>query len=88
MDLEYLGVLESRVQAMIKLLQSTREEKRLLEEQLMEQAEAFQHLQEERNEVRQRVERILGTLNHVTEEAETALVPQGVEQEGEQETSY
>lgn len=88
MDLEYLGVLESRVQAMIKLLQTTREEKRLLEEQLMEQAEAFQHLQEERNEVRQRVERILGTLNHVTEEAETSLVPQGVEQEGEQETSY
>lgn len=88
MDLEYLGVLENRVQAMIKLLQSTREEKRLLEEQLMEQAEAFQHLQQERNEVRQRVERILGTLNHVTEEAGTVLVPQGVEQEGEQETSY
>ncbi|GEM_PF-1556163 len=88
MDLEYLGILETRVQEMIRLLQSTREEKRMLEARLAEQAEAFQGLQAEREEVRQRIERILGNLSHVNQEAESVMAEQGADQEGGQETAY
>lgn len=88
MDLEYLGILESRVQEMIHLLQRTKEEKRILEEQLSGQSEAFQAMQAEREEVRQRVERILGNLNHVNHETEDVMAEQGAGQEGGQETPY
>lgn len=88
MDLEYLGILESRVQEMIDLLQKTREEKRILEERLSRRSEDFQALQAEREEVRQRVERILGNLNHVNPETENVMAEQGAGQEGGQETPY
>ncbi len=88
MELEYLGVLESRVQEMIRLLQTTKEENRVLEERLSEQSEAFQALQAEREEVRQRVERILGNLSHVDNETENVMAEQRMEPEGGQETPY
>lgn len=88
MDLEYLGVLEQRVQEVIELLRTTKEEKQHLELQLAEQKQAFQQLQEERGEVRQRVEHILGKLNDLNHASEPELVNQGVEPGGEQETSY
>jgi len=88
MDLEYLGILETRVQEMIRLLQTTTEEKRNLEAQLAEQAEAFQGLQAEREEVRQRIERILGNLSHVNHESEPVMAEQGAEEEGGQKTAY
>ncbi len=84
MDLEYLEILERRVQEMIDLLRSTKEEKCLLEKQLADQAEAFQQLQQERGEVRQRVEKILGTLSNYNDDSGNAEMEQG----GEQETSY
>jgi len=88
MELEYLGVLENRVQEMIRLLHTTKEENRILEERLSEQSTAFQALQAEREEVRQRVERILGNLSHVNNETEDVMAEQGVEQEGGHETPY
>ncbi len=88
MELEYLGILENRVQEMIRLLHTTKEENRILEERLSEQSAAFQTLQAEREEVRQRVERILGNLNHVNNETEDVMAEQGVEQEGGHETPY
>lgn len=88
MDLEYLGILESRVQEMIKLLQTTKEEKRILEERLSEQSEAFQVLQAEREEVRQRVERILGNLSHVNHDPENVMAEQEADPEGGQKTAY
>ncbi|MFQ5587390.1 MAG: hypothetical protein ACE5F7_00995 [Nitrospiria bacterium] len=88
MDLEYLGVLEQRVQDVIELLRETRREKQNLELELAEQKQAFQQLQQERGEVRQRVEHILGKLNDLNQGSEAELVNQGAEAGGEQETSY
>lgn len=89
MELEYLGILESRVQEIIGLLHTTKEENRILEERLSEQTEAFQALQAEREEVRQRVERILGNLSHINNEKENVMAEQRVEPEdGHDETPY
>jgi chromosome segregation ATPase len=61
---EQLEVLESRVQAMIELIKKLKREKEGLEAKIDEQEREFRQLQEERGEVRLRIERILGTLNH------------------------
>ena len=82
MSLEYLEILEKRVQEMIDLVKHLREKNVSLEEELIQQKEAFHQLQEERGEVRRRVERILGTLSPLDEAEETI----SVEREGEQET--
>ncbi|NOY83411.1 MAG: hypothetical protein GXO96_01060 [Nitrospirae bacterium] len=88
MELEYLGILESRIQEIIGLLHTTKEENRILEERLSEQTEAFQALQAEREEVRQRVERILGNLSHINNEKENVMAEQRVEPEDGHETPY
>ncbi|MFQ5542991.1 MAG: hypothetical protein ACE5FY_01415 [Nitrospiria bacterium] len=65
MELEYLSVLESRVQQMISLIKQLREEKQLLENKLNEQQREFEGIQQERANIRDRVERILETINHL-----------------------
>lgn len=62
---EQLEVLEVRVQEMIELIKRLKREKEGLEAKVNEQAREFRQLQEERGEVRLRIERILGTLNHL-----------------------
>lgn len=62
---EQLEVLEARVQEMIELIKRLKREKEGLEAKVGEQAREFHQLQEERGEVRLRIERILGTLNHL-----------------------
>ena len=62
---EQLEVLETRVQEMIELIKRLKREKEGLEAKVNEQAREFRQLQEERGEVRLRIERILGTLNHL-----------------------
>ncbi|MDC4222874.1 MAG: cell division protein ZapB [Candidatus Manganitrophus sp.] len=62
---EQLEVLEARVQEMIELIKRLKREKEGLEAAVNEQAREFRQLQEERGEVRLRIERILGTLNHL-----------------------
>lgn len=62
---EQLEVLETRVQEMIELIRRLKREKEGLEAKVNEQAREFRQLQEERGEVRLRIERILGTLNHL-----------------------
>lgn len=62
---EQLEVLETRVQEMIELIKRLKREKEGLEAKVDEQARDFRQLQEERGEVRLRIERILGTLNHL-----------------------
>jgi len=60
---EQLEVLEARVQEMIELIKRLKREKEGLEAQIREREREFRQLQEERGEVRLRIERILGTLN-------------------------
>jgi chromosome segregation ATPase len=62
---EQLEVLEARVQEMIELIKRLKREKEGLEAKVSEREREFRHLQEERGEVRLRIERILGTLNHL-----------------------
>ncbi len=62
---EQLEVLESRVQAMIDLIKKLKMEKEGLEAKINQREREFRQLQEERGEVRLRIERILGTLNHL-----------------------
>ncbi|MBI3805106.1 MAG: cell division protein ZapB [Nitrospirae bacterium] len=62
---EQLEVLESRVQTMIDLIKKLKREKEGLEVKINQQEREFRQLQEERGEVRLRIERILGTLNHL-----------------------
>ncbi len=88
MDLEYLGLLETRVQGLIDLLRTTKDENQLLKTSLSEKTEALQHLQEERGQVRLRVEKILGTLSHMSEDSEPNLENQHEESRLEQETAY
>ncbi len=88
MDLEYLGVLEKRVQEVIEFLRQTKAEKHRLEQELAEQKLAYQQLQQERGEVRNRVEHILGQLNQLQDEAAPELIQQGSESGSGQETSY
>lgn len=78
---EQLEVLETRVQEMIELIKRLKREKEGLEAKVDEQAREFRQLQEERGEVRLRIERILGTLNHLDiqesleEESEIPEIP-------------
>ncbi len=60
-----LEVLESRVSQMIEKLKSLRLEKEKLSSEVSKQASAFRQMQEERRQVRKRLEKLLGTLNHV-----------------------
>lgn len=62
---EQLEVLEARVQAMIELIKKLKREKEGLEAKISQREMEFRQLQEERGEVRLRIERILGTLNHM-----------------------
>lgn len=62
---EELEILETRVQAMIELIKKLKREKEGLEAKISEREREFRQLQEERGEVRLRIERILGTLNHL-----------------------
>lgn len=62
---EQLEVLEARVQTMIDLIKKLKREKEALEAKMIQQEREFRQLQEERGEVRLRIERILGTLNHL-----------------------
>lgn len=82
MSLEYLEILEKRVQEMIDLVKHLKKRNASLEEELIQQKEAFHQLQQERSEVRQRVEGILETLNHLVDAGGSAAT----EREGEQET--
>lgn len=76
---EQLEVLEARVQTMIELIKKLKREKEALEAKVSQREREFRQLQEERGEVRLRIERILGTLNHLEiheaadEESEVAL---------------
>lgn len=88
MDLEYLGLLETRVQGMIELLRSTKNENRLLKTELAEKTETLHHLEEERGQVRLRVEKILTTLSQVGEDSEPQLDEPHEESRLEQETTY
>ena len=88
MDLEYLGLLETRVQGMIDLLRTTKNENLLLKTELTEKTEALHLLQEERGQVRLRVEKILGALSHVGEDSEPQADDQHEESKLEQETAY
>ncbi|TAJ98463.1 MAG: cell division protein ZapB [Candidatus Manganitrophaceae bacterium] len=73
---EQLEVLETRVQAMIEMIKKLKREKELLEAKVGQREREFRQLQEERGEVRLRIERILGTLNHLE-------VPEEVEEDSE-----
>ncbi len=65
---EQLEVLESRVQTMIEMIKKLRGEKEGLEAKVSQREREFRQLQEERGEVRLRIERILGTLSHLEEQ--------------------
>lgn len=84
MDLEYLTVLEKRVQEMIALLKRLKQEKEALEIELREREEASKTLYQERGVLRERVENILATIKHLDEGANTDTM----EQETEKATSY
>ncbi len=84
MELEYLTILEERVQEMIEMIKTLRQEKSTLELQLSEREKSHRELQQERGEVRHRVEKILGTLNHLNNGTDNTIM----EKETEQATSY
>ncbi len=65
---QQLEVLESRVAEMIKRVKSLRLEKARLQDEIGKQAKAFSQMKEERHLVRNRIEKLLGTLNHVAGE--------------------
>ena len=58
-------LLESRVSEMIERMKALRTEKIQLSSEISEQERAFRQLQEERRVIRKRLEKLLGTLNHV-----------------------
>jgi hypothetical protein len=60
-----LELLESRVSEMIGRLKTLRIEKLKLVSEISKQEGAFHKMQEERRIVRKRLEKLLGTLNHV-----------------------
>ncbi len=84
--MEDLDLLEKRVHELIQQLKDLKAEKQELETQLSEQAQSFHHLQQERVEVRGRVEKILGTLNHLDDNFNGSTIAQ--EQNPEQTTTY
>jgi predicted nuclease with TOPRIM domain len=65
MELEQLETLESRVQEMIEFIKRLKNEKVQLEVKLDQREEAFQALHGERAKVRQRIEGLLGKLDHL-----------------------
>ncbi len=60
-----LEILESRVSQMIERLKTVQMEKLKLVSEVSRQEGIFRKLQEERKVVRKRLEKLLGTLNHV-----------------------
>jgi predicted nucleic acid-binding Zn-ribbon protein len=50
---------------MIELIKHLKKEKAVLEARINQREKEFDQLQDERGEVRLRIERILGTLNHL-----------------------
>ncbi len=73
---EQLEVLETRVQEMIELIKHLKKEKAGLEAKINQREKEFNQLQDERGKVRLRIERLLGTLNHLDEEP--SLVSKGM----------
>ena len=65
---EQLEVLEERVQEMIELIKHLKKEKAALEAKINLREKEFNQLHDERGKVRLRIEKILGTLNHLEEE--------------------
>jgi predicted nuclease with TOPRIM domain len=68
MGQQQMELLESRVTEMLKRVKSLRSEKAQLQEQIGKQASTLSQLLEERRLVRNRVEKLLGTINHVSGE--------------------
>lgn len=66
---EQLEVLEARVQEMIELVKRLKKEKAGLEAKVNLREKEFNQLQEERGKVRLRIEKLLGTLNHLDEDS-------------------
>ena len=62
-----LEILEARVAEMITRIKSLRSEKVRLQARLDQQGREFHELQEERSLIRDRVAKLLETLNHVGE---------------------
>jgi predicted nuclease with TOPRIM domain len=60
-----LELLESRVSEMIERLKALRLEKAKLSSEMSKQESVFHKMQEERRIIRKRLEKLLGTLNHV-----------------------
>lgn len=86
-SLEDLDLLERRVHELIQQLKDLKAEKLDLENQVSEKARSFQDLQQERSAVRGRVEKILGSLNQLSEE-DLSDSPPLQEQHPEQTTPY
>jgi len=84
MELEYLTILEKRVEEMIELIKTLQDEKNSLAGQLREEEKAAQALHQERGDVRERVEKILMKINQLDD---TDPNP-AMEQETEQANSY
>lgn len=85
--MEDLDLLERRVHELIQQLKELKGEKCTLEARLNDQAASFQQLQQERTEVRGRVEKILDTLNHLGEDLTDSDTPYQ-EESSEQTTPY
>lgn len=62
---EQLEVLEARVQEMIELIKRLKREKAGLEAKMLQQEREFHQMQNERGQVRSKIEKILGTLSHL-----------------------
>jgi len=60
-----LELLASRVSEMIERLKILQLEKETLSSEIRKQENACQQLQEERRQIRKRIEKLLGTLNNV-----------------------
>ncbi|MFQ5596737.1 MAG: hypothetical protein ACE5GK_01665 [Nitrospiria bacterium] len=80
MDLKSLEILEGRVHDMIDMIKTLKQEKHALEIQLDEQEKASRELLQERSEARQRVEKILGTLNRLNDGSNNIEMEQKTEQ--------
>lgn len=60
-----LEILEVRVSEMIEKIKTLRLEKEQLSSEMSKRDSTFRQFQEERRQVRKRLEKLLGTLNHV-----------------------
>ncbi len=63
-----LEVLETRVQEMIALTNRLKKDKAGLETRMNQKEREWNQAQEEREKVRLRIEKILGTINHLEDE--------------------